>query len=123
MSFRSTVALLLLMSFTASSLEAVAGVVRDGAVHHETSAAAVSHAVEAAGEHGHESVAEGSDQEHGPDHRHGTGADHCTHTHGSGLTALAVGVAWTAVESPVVALPSATPTDRTVPPLLHPPRA
>lgn len=123
MSLRSTVALLLLISFTVSSLEAVAGVVRDGAVHHETNAAALSHAVDAAGEHGHESVEEGSQQEHGPEHRHGTSSDHCTHTHTSGLTASAIHVAWVVSESPVVALPPATPTDRTVRPLLQPPRA
>ncbi|MEX2531995.1 MAG: efflux RND transporter permease subunit, partial [Gemmatimonadota bacterium] len=84
---RKVVALVLLVSFLASSFETVAGLVRDGSVHHETVTAAFAHSSEGAGEHGHETDAEAPEQDHGPDHQHGTGADHCTHAHGAALFA------------------------------------
>lgn len=70
-------ALLMLLTITFSSAETVVGLLRDGAVHHESSAEAATHALMAQGEHGHEDGAQ-----HGPNHEHGTPADHCTHQHG-----------------------------------------
>lgn len=123
MRLKSLVALVLLTSFAASSLEAVTGLMRDGAVHHETTAAAATHAAGATGEHGHESVEEGPEQDHGPDHRHGTGSDHCTHTHGSALTASPLQLTWTTFAGPTAQPSLPAPTDHQVRPLLHPPRA
>ena len=120
---RRVVALVLLMTFLTSSFEAVAGVVRDGSVHHETATEALAHASEGPGEHGHETTSEAPDQDHGPDHQHGTGADHCTHAHGAALlTPTAVALVYDEVRIPTVAS-QATPSDYRAPPLLHPPRA
>lgn len=117
------VAVVLLVSFLASSFEAVAGLVRDGSVHHETVTTAFTHSSEGAGEHGHETDAEAPDQNHGPDHQHGTGADHCTHAHSAALLApTAVALIDDEVRMPRVAS-QATPSDHRVPPLFHPPRA
>lgn len=68
-------------------LEPAWGLLRDGQVHHETTASAGVHAqVTGSGDHGHE---DGSDREpghsHAPGHQHGTSADHCTHMHGVGI--------------------------------------
>ena len=120
---RRTLSVVLLLSFLASSFEAVAGLVRDGSVHHETVTAAFAHASGGAGEHGHETEAEAPEQDHGPDHQHGTGADHCTHAHGAALTTpTAVALVDDEVWTPPVAS-QATPSDYRVPPLFHPPRA
>ena len=117
------VALVLLVSFVASSFEAVAGVVRDGSVHHETVTAALTHSSEGTGEHGHETASETPGQDHGPDHQHGTGADHCTHAHGAALlTPTAVALVDDEVRIPPVAS-QVTPSDYRAPPLFHPPRA
>ena len=86
MRWRSIVALALLMGYGIASAEVIFGEVRDGAVHHESAAEALNHAVHDAmdtGEHGHEDA--GEHPEHGPDHQHGTSADHCTHAHSVGL--------------------------------------
>lgn len=119
---RTVLAMLLLLGFLASSFETVAGLVRDGSVHHETVAAAFTHSSEGAGEHGHETDAEGPDQDHGPDHQHGTGADHCTHAHGASLLSpAAVALNDDEVWMPPVASQT-TPSDHRVPPPFHPPR-
>ena len=120
---RRAVAVLLLLSFHAASLEAVAGLVRDGSVHHETVTAAFAHSSEGTGEHGHETASETPNQDHGPDHQHGTGADHCTHAHGAALlTPTAVALVDDETWTPPVAS-QATPSDYRAPPLFHPPRA
>lgn len=72
-------ALLLLAAVLAYSAEAVLGALRDGEVHHESFAAAASHAGHGQGDHGHEDGPLG--HPHGPGHQHGTSADHCTHQH------------------------------------------
>jgi len=120
---RKVVALVLLVSFVTSSFEAVAGLVRDGSVHHETATEAMTHSSARTGEHGHETASEAPEQDHGPDHQHGTGADHCTHVHGAALLAPATValVDHEVVMPPVGSL--ATPTDYRTPPLFHPPRA
>lgn len=78
----------MLLAFLAGgTVEPIAGSIRDGVVHHETSAEAGAHALSApTGEHGHEDGgAVGSEQQHEPGHDHGTGRDHCTHAHGNFL--------------------------------------
>jgi hypothetical protein len=71
-----------------SNVEPLLGVLRDGSIHHESSAAAVAHESSAPREHGHEDgSAQTPHQDHGPQHQHGTAADHCTHAHGLALAA------------------------------------
>ena len=123
---RRSLPILILLVFYASLFEVGVGLARDGAVHHESTAVAVSHTTQGPdqqGEHDHESEGDSSDPEHGPDHQHGTSADHCTHAHGSALTA-ATASAPAPVELPgftPVVFP--TPSDRSPVPLWHPPRA
>lgn len=80
MRWRSLVALVLLVGYGMTTAESVLGDLRDGAVHHESTAEAIEHTENARGEHGHEDVGE-----HGPEHQHGTSVDHCTHTHSVSL--------------------------------------
>ena len=61
------------------------GLLRDGSVHHESSAAAAVHHETSRGDHGHEDSGTGA--KHGSGHQHGTSSDHCTHAHGVGLPA------------------------------------
>lgn len=78
----------LLLAFVAGgAVEPMAGLARDGIVHHESAAQAGVHSATAqAGEHGHEDGGTlSSDQEHEPGHDHGTSRDHCTHAHGNAL--------------------------------------
>ncbi len=120
---RPLLAALTLLGFLSASVEAVAGVVRDGSVHHETVSEALTHASHSGGHHGHEDLTDAPGQEHGPDHQHGTGADHCTHHHG--LAFLAPPANPPLIEE--VAVPAlslvATPSDHSPSPLFHPPRA
>lgn len=81
---RRLLALTLLTLISASSTEAVVGVIRDGAVHHENAAVAAVHAQESGGDHGHEDTASG-EHSHDEGHDHGTASDHCTHTHGAAV--------------------------------------
>lgn len=120
---RKVVAFALLVSFVAASFEAVAGLARDGSVHHETVTEALTHSTEGASEHGHEAASEAPDQEHGTDHQHGTGADHCTHPHGAALlTPTLVALVDDEIRMPPVA-PQVIPSNHRAPPLFHPPRA
>lgn len=130
MRLKSLVALVLLFSFTASSLEAVVGIVRDGSVHHEATAEASRHAAGTVGDHGHEDgpsahAADHGDasEHHGPDHKHGTAADHCTHAHGAALSVSGSGLALLSTRVISPRSRAADPSDRTFPPLHHPPRA
>ena len=66
------------------NLEPLLGVARDGAVHHESTVEAVRHADAGSGDHGHEDPG-ADDHDHAPGHTHGTGADHCTHHHGTAV--------------------------------------
>ena len=75
---RRALAIALLILTPASATEAVVGVLRDGAVHHESAATAAAHRdAGPQGDHGREDSA--------PSHQHGTPADHCTHAHGTAL--------------------------------------
>lgn len=76
--------LLLLGLMVGSLVEPVYGSMRDGDVHHEPLKAAAVHST-AAGDHGHEDAGSAgtATHEHGPEHEHGTGSDHCTHQHGT----------------------------------------
>lgn len=82
---RRLLALTLLILTSASSMEAVVGVMRDGEVHHENAAVAAAHAQELSGDHGHEDGARSGEHRHGEDHEHGTSTDHCTHVHSVAL--------------------------------------
>ena len=72
---RRFVGIALLILAPAFAVEPVYGVVRDGAVHHESAATAATHRDAGPQDrHGHEDPV--------PTHQHGTPADHCTHAHG-----------------------------------------
>jgi hypothetical protein len=79
-------ALVLLYATAVSLVEPVLGELRDGEIHHESAAAALTHAQFADGDHGHEDAGTPA-HEHGREHRHGTSADHCTHQHGTAAPA------------------------------------
>lgn len=111
-------ALLMLLTVTFSYGETVIGVLRDGTVHHESTAAAATHALFAQGEHGHE---DGSS--HGSDHEHGTPADHCTHHHGTVLHPRSPGVVTFSHASTQVFLEPRAWLDHADKPTLRPPQA
>lgn len=107
-----------------SSVESAASLVRDGAMHHETAAAAAAHLdAGTRGHHGHEDGGPQSrPHSHNSQHQHGTTADHCTHMHGVGLVAP---VQWS-VAGPVVQLlteQSSSHSHRLPLPDVPPPRA
>lgn len=87
MPLRRWIALLMLCLLAGSSVESVIGVLRDGEVHHENAGDARAHRLASADhvEHGHEDSSVPEEHRHGPDHQHGTAADHCTHHHGTPL--------------------------------------
>lgn len=126
---RRSIALILLIFSTATPLEAVVGTVRHGEVHHETTAKATQHAARATGEHGHEhgpSVHaedhDASDEEHGRRHKHGTGADHCTHAHSPALSVGGTHLVVPATTARLTRLDVPVPSEHSVPPLHQPPR-
>lgn len=120
---RRLIALALLLFTTASSLEAVVGVVRDGAVHHEDAATAAAHAEMSAGEHGHEDASSASDDhEHGERHQHGTSGDHCTHMHGVALIPVFAFALFGSL-STASTVDAEFHNQRVAPTLTHPPRA
>ena len=107
-----------------SSLEPIYGMLRDGTVHHESEASALSHQTSTQVEHGHEDpgLAAGEDHPHGSRHQHGTGSDHCTHAHGIPLPSSVTPSLGTWVTSPLYqALSELTPRDLT--PHAPPPKA
>ncbi len=118
---------LLMLGLMAGSLvEPVYGSMRDGEVHHETLQSAVFHSTDALGDHGHEDsdVTVVRTHQHGPDHEHGTGSDHCTHQHGTlslvdfGRPPLAVLAA-----EPMLASRSQVPPSASVRSSFRPPRS
>jgi hypothetical protein len=108
---------------TGSLFEPSAAMLRDGAVHHESPASAAAHGVATAGDHGHEDVQHvPRDHGHGPQHQHGTAADHCTHVHGFALVGVRQPVA--AVARPALLAESPSfPSARYLDHPHHPPRA
>ena len=78
---RRFLALVLLYATAVSLVEPALGELRDGEIHHESTAAALAHAQFADGDHGHEDAGTPA-HEHGREHQHGTATDHCTHQHG-----------------------------------------
>lgn len=101
---RRLVAVLALVATSNSATESVLGALRDGAVHHESGAAAAIHrAARADGRHGHEDLAPRPD--HQQTHQHGTAADHCTHQHG---TAMIVTIASASGSAPTLGSPQAS---------------
>jgi ABC-type nickel/cobalt efflux system permease component RcnA len=121
MRWRPLIAFALLLGYGATSVEAVLGEVRDGDVHHESSAEALDHTQSSQGEHGHEDA--GENPEHGSDHRHGTSGDHCTHTHSASLVAASHGFVVVAFLESVYAPAAPMRSDTFVGPLFHPPKA
>ncbi|MEQ9398918.1 MAG: hypothetical protein RJQ04_07075 [Longimicrobiales bacterium] len=126
---RRLIALSLLLFSGAASLEAVTAPVRDGEVHHETTVEADGHRAPSSGEHGHEhdpSADEDGrgapDADHGPDHRHGTSADHCTHVHSPALAGAHDRLAVEGPEGTVLDLALPAPAGPATPTLWHPPR-
>lgn len=126
---RRFIALILLIFSTTTPLEAVAGTLRDSEVHHETAAQATQHAARVTGEHGHEhdaashtEDADTANEDHGPNHKHGTGADHCTHAHSPALSAGGADLTVVAISNRLPRLDVPVPSEHAVPPLHHPPR-
>ena len=119
--FHRATVILLLVGFQASTVEAAIALAGDGAVHHETSVEAAQHAGSSALSHSEDAADESSDHDHGPTHRHGTSADHCTHVHGLGIPAHWSPVAiLMATERTSYPLPS--PGDHVSTPNADPPR-
>ena len=117
-------ALLMLLAITFSSAETVMGLLRDGAVHHESNATAAVHAVADHGDHGHEDAAQvGAEHEHGPEHEHGTPSDHCTHQHGTVTAVRPPAISFDDSASPQVFLDPALLRDRCNEPSFRPPQA
>ena len=126
---RRVIAFSMLLAFATSALEAVAGPVRDGAVHHETIVEASSHLTVQGAGHNHlgsvpnseaqtpnpDAPSDGLDDEH-------PGGDHCTHVHGVPLvphmTVVFASVVVATSDSPV-----AHHEDPTYTHIPHPPRA
>jgi len=123
MRWRPLIAFALLLGYATSSAEVVLGEVRDGEVHHESTAAALDHtqAASAQGEHGHED--EGQHPEHGPEHEHGTSGDHCTHSHSVSLLGDQVAFRFIACTQTIAAPLATTRSDGTPGSLFRPPRA
>lgn len=112
--------LLLLLAVFAYSAEAVLGVLRDGEVHHETFAAAVSHGGQHGGDHGHEDGP--MSHPHGPGHQHGTSLDHCTHHH-TATVADAFALSFPPATAAELAHEAPHLLDRTLSAPFHPPQA
>lgn len=123
MRWRSLVALVLLAGYGISSAEVVLGELRDGEVHHESTATALDHTqgASAQGEHGHED--DGQEAEHGPEHEHGTSADHCTHSHSASLPGDQPAFSVIACTRTLPVPPATTRSDDTPDSLYRPPRA
>ena len=114
----------MLLTLTFSNVETVLGVLRDGEVHHESAAAAATHALQTQGEHGHEDGRPaGPEHEHGPQHEHGTAADHCTHQHGNLTAPQAPALQVLAVSIPQPFLEPFLWLDRFSEPSFRPPQA
>jgi hypothetical protein len=77
---RRLIALILFVASTAATAEAVVGVVRDRAVHHQHAVTAAAHATS-----GQTDVPPSPDERPENRHDHDTGSDHCTHVHGVAL--------------------------------------
>jgi hypothetical protein len=127
---RRAIALTLLALMALTSVESAEGLVRDGEVHHESSATAAAHASDLSGEHGHEDVEpssqpeeEGSAPQHGPDHQHGTGADHCTHAHGPAISIAGTSMHVAILRASDLPVIFKTPADHIRTPRHEPPRA
>jgi hypothetical protein len=108
--------MLLMVAF--SQAETVLGQLRDGAVHHESSTSAAVHSLSGQGEHGHEDSAQ-----HGPEHQHGTAADHCTHQHGAQVNQRAIAPSILGVTIAPDFVAPLLLLGRTAAPFFRPPRA
>jgi hypothetical protein len=82
------VAAISIFAVLTSTGESLVGELRDGEVHHESVAKAMSHhdSMGLRSDHGHEDGG-AAGHRHGSNHEHGTNADHCTHVHAAGLIA------------------------------------
>ena len=115
------IVLLLLVGFQASTLESAVALAGDGVVHHESSVEAAQHTDSNALSHSEDAADESSDHDHGPTHRHGTSADHCTHVHGLGVPASWVPLG-TLMGTERLSHPLPSPGDHVSPPKADPPR-
>lgn len=105
---KKLVSLALLLTLFWANAESQFGVLRDGAVHHESVATAAVHheTLHLNGDHGHERASSPTDSNGTPAHPHGSSTDHCTHHHDTGvLTSLA----WSAGHVRFVLAPSSEP--------------
>ena len=118
---RRLIAFALVLAVSAMQAESVLGALRDGQVHHESGAQALSHAQSSQGDHGHEDGP--LSHQHGGLHQHGTAADHCTHQHGTAVPAAALALQYPAVHyiAPLTSQPA--PAGDTLAAPFHPPRA
>lgn len=84
---KKLVSLTLLFTLFWANAESQFGVLRDGAVHHESVASAAVHheALHLGGDHGHERISSPTDSNDTSGHSHGSSTDHCTHHHDTGV--------------------------------------
>ncbi len=122
---RKAISTLAVAAVTIASFEALAGEMSDGDIHHENVAEAAVHhdALQLRGDHGHEDSNSPTGQSQGPEHRHGTSADHCTHIHGTGLTSGAALVETNLLTTTTSFHHLNAPTDRTASTPTQPPKA
>ena len=118
---RRFVAFALVFAVSAMQAESVFGALRDGEVHHESGAQALSHSSGSHGDHGHEDGP--LSHQHGDQHQHGTAADHCTHQHSTAAPAAALALAYPPVQYVAPLTPPPAPAGGTLAAPFHPPRA
>ena len=112
--FQRTAGLLLALALPLTAGESLVGPLRDGVVHHETSAQANSHLLFGGSGHGHEDSS--------PSHQHGKAADHCTHQHSVPLALTRVQVAPLSSAMQLHPGEMLQPFDQTPSDVFHPPR-
>ena len=112
-----------LVALVGSAVEPGFGLLRDGAVHHESTTEATQHASLGHGEHGDRRLAAEAPTTPSTEHEHGTSMDHCTHVHGPALQAvlptLAMSFRASIADDPLVETHGRSPLEA----LFHPPKA
>lgn len=119
--FRRLIGFVLVLAVSAMQAESVFGALRDGQVHHESLAQALSHSLVSQGEHGHEDGP--ISHQHGSQHQHGTTADHCTHQHGASAPAAALALVYPPAQYVAPSLNPPALAGGTIAAPFHPPRA
>lgn len=82
---RSVTSLVLLLAAIFSFVEPVVGQARDGEIHHRTGVVQQTDTSSTVDAHDPQGTRDGPAHPPGPNHQHGTSADHCTHQHAAVL--------------------------------------